>query len=40
MNSNMPQEFLCPITQNVMKEPVSLQCGHSFDKEGKAFNDN
>jgi len=33
MNSNIPQEFLCPITQNIMKDPVSLQCGHSFDKE-------
>ena len=30
----MPQEFLCPISMNVMENPVVIDCGHTFDKEG------
>ena len=26
-------EFYCPISQEVMKNPVTTKCGHSFDKE-------
>lgn len=33
MSNEAPEEFICPITQNIMKIPVSLQCGHTFDKE-------
>ena len=29
----IPDEFLCPISQVIMKNPVSLQCGHTFDQE-------
>ena len=34
MSSQVPQEFLCPISMNVMVNPVVIDCGHSFDKEG------
>ena len=32
--SGVPNEFLCPISHLIMKNPVSLQCGHTFDQEG------
>lgn len=32
MNSNVPEEFLCPMTQSIMKEPVTLECGHTFER--------
>jgi hypothetical protein len=35
MNSSnrlLPNEFICPITQILMSNPVTLQCGHTFDK--------
>ena len=32
MNSNVPEEYLCPITHAIMKQPVSLACGHTFEK--------
>ena len=25
--------FLCPITMNVMKDPVVSNCGHTYEKE-------
>ena len=33
-NTPVPDEFLCPISQSIMKNPVSLQCGHTFDQAG------
>ena len=30
----LPEEFLCPISQSIMQNPVSLQCGHTFDRVG------
>lgn len=29
----IPAEFKCPITEDIMVDPVSLTCGHTFDKE-------
>ena len=31
-NRTLPNEFICPISQSVMNDPVTLQCGHTFDK--------
>jgi len=31
--TGIPNEFLCPISQSIMKNPVSLQCGHTFDQQ-------
>lgn len=31
--SNIPNEYLCPITQSLMKNPVSLTCGHTYDRD-------
>ena len=31
VNDNIPHEFMCPISLTVMKEPVIISCGHSFD---------
>lgn len=28
-----PQEFLCPISMNIMKEPVIMEDGHTYEKE-------
>ncbi len=36
MSLNVPDEYLCPITRNTMKEPVSLPCGHTFEKDALA----
>ncbi len=27
------QEFICPISMNIMTVPVVLECGHTFDKD-------
>lgn len=32
MSSQVPEEFLCPISGNLMRNPVTLKCGHTFDK--------
>ncbi len=33
-NSNqVPNEFLCPITREIMKDPVVTSDGHSFERE-------
>jgi hypothetical protein len=32
MESNYPDEFLCPITGTLMKEPATIECGHTFEK--------
>ena len=32
VRSTLPAHFLCPITQDVMTEPVSVACGHTFEK--------
>ena len=29
----IPAEFKCPITHEIMIDPVNLPCGHTFDKE-------
>ena len=31
-NRILPNEFLCPISHILMNDPVTLQCGHTFDK--------
>jgi Mg-chelatase subunit ChlD len=31
-NANIPEEFICPISQSIMVTPVTLSCGHTFDK--------
>ncbi|RNA40844.1 von willebrand factor type A (vWA) domain was originally [Brachionus plicatilis] len=30
--SQTPLEFLCPISQSIMIDPVNLSCGHTFDR--------
>lgn len=32
MSDNYPDEFFCPITKMVMQDPVSIECGHTFEK--------
>ena len=32
-NRNVPEEYLCPITRQLMKFPHSLSCGHTFEKD-------
>lgn len=32
MNGNVPCEFTCPITQEIMKDPVVLADGHSYER--------
>ena len=29
---SIPEVFLCPLTRTIMTEPVSLNCGHTFEK--------
>lgn len=33
MASNIPDEFLCPISHEIIKEPIKLNCSHIFDKD-------
>ena len=28
----IPESFLCPITQSIFIEPVTIHCGHTFEK--------
>ncbi len=30
---NTPAEFECPITRHIMTDPVTIACGHTFQKE-------
>jgi hypothetical protein len=30
--SNVPKSFLCPISCDIMKDPVSLSDGHSYER--------
>ena len=30
--SDLPNELICPISQSLMNDPVTLECGHTFDK--------
>ena len=32
MWDDVPEHFLCPITQEVMKDPIVTSCGHTFEK--------
>jgi len=32
-DDNIPPEFLCPITQDIMDAPVIDTCGHTYDRE-------
>ena len=32
----IPAEFQCPITEDIMVDPVNLICGHTFDRESIA----
>ena len=31
--SSMPPDFLCPITMCLMRDPVILETGHSFERQ-------
>ena len=33
MEGEEPEEFLCPITQMIMRDPVTTICGHTFERE-------
>lgn len=33
MSGSTPIEFTCPISMDIMTDPVIVQCGHTFDKE-------
>lgn len=30
---NIPDDFICPISRDIMSEPVSDKDGHSYDKQ-------
>lgn len=32
--ANIPDEFLCPITRAIMRDPVMKRCGSSFERAG------
>ena len=32
-SDNVPEEFKCPITQDIMFEPRTATCGHTFERE-------
>lgn len=34
MSIQIPSELICPISQTLMKDPITLGCGHTFDREG------
>ncbi|XVF24163.1 hypothetical protein REPUB_Repub13aG0103700 [Reevesia pubescens] len=36
MSSNVPDEFRCPISLDLMKDPVIVQSGHTFDRSSIA----
>ena len=29
----VPSEYLCPITHDIMRDPVVIECGHTFERE-------
>ena len=33
LTSSIPEEFICPLTLSLMKDPVASRYGHSFDRE-------
>ena len=33
MNSNIPEQFICPITLEIMKNPVICEDGNTYEKE-------
>ena len=33
MHQEVPEEFLCPITLNIMENPVTNVHGHTFDRD-------
>lgn len=33
MSEKVPQEFMCPISMNLMKNPVMMEDGHTYEKE-------
>lgn len=33
MTSPVPPEFECPISKQIMQDPVILECGHTFDRQ-------
>ena len=32
-NKEVSEHFICPITQEIMKDPVNTPCGHAFEKK-------
>jgi hypothetical protein len=33
MPSTMPEEFICPLTLDIMKEPIMTRWGHNYERE-------
>lgn len=33
MSEKVPQEFICPISMSLMKDPVMMEDGHTYEKE-------
>lgn len=33
MSGSTPVEFTCPISMDIMNDPVIIQCGHTFDRQ-------
>lgn len=31
-NNSIPDEFICPLTLNIMRDPVMIKSGHSFER--------
>lgn len=34
MSDDIPNEFKCPISMMIMDDPIILECGHTFDRDG------